>query len=629
VLARLAIGRLRPLVRDEGGQTAIAVLLVFLGVFALCALSLDAGFWYFDHRTAQNQADAAAQAGALQLQLTAPPVGSSTASVITAVQRSLQQNHANCDATSGTCPDLVVCPGQTSAPAILDTSGDGLYDSVQICVRRKAPALFAGLAGIESAYVSSGVVQATAFRAVVPLDVVLVMDRTASMSASDMTAAKTAADSILGILDTSEQQVALGTIGPSSTDTTCHGADSPAHGLAADSLSGLLSWIPVPLRDDYKTSDGSLNTSSLLVKTIDCLDNPGGVNTNIGEPTKKATEYLAACGRSDVNGVKVKQGIILETDGTANQNFGDTSFAGCSGNEPGFLSCNPLTIAAVTSGAGHNNGFEITPGNACADGGGVAQDMNSGTGGSNNSCTNAGNDAHDFRDYNVSVPAGLNVAGIQVRLDASVDSSSSTSFLCVELSWDGGNHWTAAKQTPNLTTSQATYILGTTNSSNYDLPNDTWGHSGWNASQLNNTNFRVRVIDVTNNHSRDFSLDWVGVRVAYSDPIGACHYAATQADAAKAAGIEIFTIAYGDALSGQRCADTSGPWHNQLSTALLAYMATNSADNALGGGCNTTAKRAAENSDGDHFLCAANSDELKAVFQSAAASLGSGIAITR
>ena len=41
------VATLRP---DEGGQMA------FMMGFAL---ALDAGVWYFDHRTAQNQADAA------------------------------------------------------------------------------------------------------------------------------------------------------------------------------------------------------------------------------------------------------------------------------------------------------------------------------------------------------------------------------------------------------------------------------------------------------------------------------------------------------------------------------------------------------------------------------------------
>src|SRR4029079_3423992 len=57
----------------------------------------------------------------------------------------------------------------------------------------------------------------------------------------------------------------------------------------------------------------------------------------------------------------------------------------------GFLS--PSANAAVTSSAGDNNGFEASPANAQVDGGGVAQDVNSGTNNSS-SCTNNGKDKH-------------------------------------------------------------------------------------------------------------------------------------------------------------------------------------------------------------------------------------------
>jgi hypothetical protein len=57
-----------------------------------------------------------------------------------------------------------------------------------------------------------------------------------------------------------------------------------------------------------------------------------------------------------------------------------------------------------------------------------------------------------------------------------------------------------------MTSSYDTYILGG--------PTDNWGFS-WTLSTLSNANFRVRVIDVSSSTSRDFSLDWVAVRVNY------------------------------------------------------------------------------------------------------------------
>ena len=172
----------------------------------------------------------------------------------------------------------------------------------------------------------------------------------------------------------------------------------------------------------------------------------------------------------------------------------------------GFLS--PGTNAAQTSSSGDNNGYETTPSNAHADGGGVARDVNSGTN-NNSSCTANSKDKHRFYDFNINLPAGATVKGIEVRLDAFADSSSSSPRLCVQLSWNGGTTWTTAKQTSTLTTAEATYILGS--------PADTWGRT-WTLANFSNTNFRVRVIDVASSSgatSRDFSLDWISVRVSY------------------------------------------------------------------------------------------------------------------
>jgi len=173
----------------------------------------------------------------------------------------------------------------------------------------------------------------------------------------------------------------------------------------------------------------------------------------------------------------------------------------------GLLS--PSTQAAVTSNAGDNNGFQTNPANAQSDGGGVAQDVNSGTN-NNTSCTATSKDKHTYYNYNISLPVGATVKGIEVRLDTFVDAvGSNAPRMCVQLSWDGGTTWTTAKQTPTLTTTEATYVLGSAT--------DTWGRT-WTTANLSNTNFRVRIINVasgSNATSRDFSLDWVAVRISY------------------------------------------------------------------------------------------------------------------
>jgi hypothetical protein len=76
----------------------------------------------------------------------------------------------------------------------------------------------------------------------------------------------------------------------------------------------------------------------------------------------------------------------------------------------------------------------------------------------------------------------------------------------VQISWNGGATWTAVKSTSTLTTSEATYLLGGTT--------DIWGRT-WASSDFTNANFRIRITDVAGNTARDFSLDWLAVRVFY------------------------------------------------------------------------------------------------------------------
>ncbi|MFZ2522191.1 MAG: PQQ-dependent sugar dehydrogenase [Minisyncoccia bacterium] len=174
---------------------------------------------------------------------------------------------------------------------------------------------------------------------------------------------------------------------------------------------------------------------------------------------------------------------------------------------PGPVTTNWLfpSTQLVDTGGGDGNGFEILPQNLLVNDGIYARDVNSGTN-KNTSCTHSGKDRHYVRDFNISLPLGKNtVDGIEVRLDGFADSSSNSPKFCVRLSWDGGLTWTSAKSTPNLSTTEQTYILG--NSS------DKWGRSAWSLANLSNTSFRVRAISTASVITRDFSLDTVGVRI--------------------------------------------------------------------------------------------------------------------
>src|SRR5262245_8919983 len=201
--------------------------------------------------------------------------------------------------------------------------------------------------------------------------------------------------------------------------------------------------------------------------------------------------------------------VTVDTPVTITGTYGATQtatitvLAGGAGGTTNTGLRSPTANAADTGGDG--DGFEVTPANAHADDAASAVDNNSGTV-SSTSCTSTGRDRHRFLNYGLTLPAGAAIDGIEVRLDAKVDSTSGSPRMCVELSWDGGLSWTAALVTPTLSTSMTTRMLGGTA--------NTWGRA-WSVSELSDANFRVRVTTVANSTARDFSLDWIAVRVTH------------------------------------------------------------------------------------------------------------------
>jgi hypothetical protein len=162
------------------------------------------------------------------------------------------------------------------------------------------------------------------------------------------------------------------------------------------------------------------------------------------------------------------------------------------------------TAAAVTAGAGDNNGYETDSANLFAFDSAVATDASSGTG-SSQSCTSTLRDKENISGFSQGVPDAASVTGIAVQVRGLVNASNRSPRFCVLLSKDGGATWTAGKTTTTLTTTLTTYTLGSSA--------DTWGLT-WTGADLG-SNFRVRIVDLANATSRTFSLDGVAVQVTY------------------------------------------------------------------------------------------------------------------
>lgn len=146
---------------------------------------------------------------------------------------------------------------------------------------------------------------------------------------------------------------------------------------------------------------------------------------------------------------------------------------------------------------GYGDGFEVQPDGAYVPGGSAARNSN-----------NVG-DSQGYYSFNISVPLGKSVAGIEVRVDHSADSSAGGPALAIVLSNDGGSTWTGTRSVPIASTSLRTDYVG--------WSEDLWGKA-WTTSSVSNANFIVGVMatcvaEDTCAGVRDFNLDYLSARV--------------------------------------------------------------------------------------------------------------------
>jgi hypothetical protein len=169
----------------------------------------------------------------------------------------------------------------------------------------------------------------------------------------------------------------------------------------------------------------------------------------------------------------------------------------------GFKDC----VNTQAESGGDGNGYQTNPSRACLQDGLVAQDPNSGNT-TSNLCLNVGKDRHRFWGYAFGLPASVSsIDGITVNARMGTNTTSGTYGACVQLSWDGGTTWTTHKPITFTTNAMTTYTFGGAA--------DAWGRA-WTVSNLDASNFRVRIIDVATVTNKRFDLDWIGVSVDYT-----------------------------------------------------------------------------------------------------------------
>ncbi len=330
------IGHLRNLGRavmhltgDRGGAAAMIYALMMTALMASTAVVVDYGNVVTSERKLQATVNAAALAGATAINCCATAGQGQT----TAVSYSAASGGSN--ASSGMTVTTVAGYPKLKCLASIPVPCNGVDSANAIQIRQTATinSLFARFIGIQSFTITS---QATAARAAggsKPLDVMLVIDTTASMNNADahcsvagatrLACAQAGARALLTAVAPSVNYVGLMTFpgvknaAEALKDTNC-GSASP---VIVNYKSSPL-YLITGLASDYRTSDTvtTLNPASNMVKAmkgagITCsygIKAPGGVGTYYADVITAAQAELVANGRANTQRV-----IILLSDGDA------------------------------------------------------------------------------------------------------------------------------------------------------------------------------------------------------------------------------------------------------------------------------------------------------------------------
>lgn len=376
---------------DERGQMLILAALSMVMVLGFGALSLDIGILIQERQSVQNAVDAGALAGGGVLD----PNDSSSYAAAETVARSIalaNDHRLTSDRVVVTFRCLVGDrnhdgqPDASDIPGVCDPGGNAVWkvaggvaaspcvpdegdrcNVIRVNASNEVNFFLAPVLGIATA--STGDQSAAACKGAcggpptAPVDLVIIIDRTSSMSSTDVTNARNAAKAVLQLYNPELQWVGLELLGSSNASTSCSGSPAGVHVLAASSAPpgtwpappiGLTGTGPgAPINESYLNADGTLNTSSMLVRGINCF-NPSSTGTNLSAPVDAAASYLRANGRANA-----RKGIILETDGSPNGSTCLAAYNSAQAAKTGNPSIEVFTV-----------GFGVGSSDTCPDGSG-------------------------------------------------------------------------------------------------------------------------------------------------------------------------------------------------------------------------------------------------------------------
>jgi hypothetical protein len=320
---------------QEGGQIAIGFILMVFAIFMFFAFAFDAGIWYFDHRTAQNEVDAAALAGALEL-----PSQSNAQAAVTAY---LEKNGV---VSPNGAANL--CPGWTSASSVFSSSG-GTLDRVRVCQRRTSVSVFAAMSSIAGVKVSA---QALARQIEEPVRyAIMVMDPDncqafnvtggAQVFVHDTTGLNQGG-ATLTLSNSTCQSGALSVANNSKLVATSHDVVGTAPSCSNGCLTGTVSHSIAAFDDPWASLTAPIPSGTCLNGTY-----------NSGTPVLQPGWYCNGINIGASAHATFQPGVYVLAPGTAGAPASDLNFStNASGSVTGsnvtfYLTCNPWPCAGV------------------------------------------------------------------------------------------------------------------------------------------------------------------------------------------------------------------------------------------------------------------------------------------
>lgn len=294
-------------VRDERGQVLALTSLILLIFLVLAAFAVDVGNAYFTQRELQRSADAAALAAAQEL----PDAAAAT---------SVANAYGPADGSRNPTTSVDNATLEVSTSCLSSAPGCQPVNSVLVKATASVDTIFAKVIGIDSITVKASA-RACSPCAAKPLDIMLVLDRTGSMcqrsdgssdapACTDIANARNGMKTFLGFMDTDLVHVGFSVFPPARTvSERCLTPTSSPNSWNYNLVSA--AYVVVPLSNDYLNADGSLNSASDLVNTIDCVRAAG--RTAYANAIDAAQAELAASGRPGVQDI-----IVFLSDGAAN-----------------------------------------------------------------------------------------------------------------------------------------------------------------------------------------------------------------------------------------------------------------------------------------------------------------------